>query len=67
MFGAFAAKEFSDPAFSDWASPGPGQPLLGDAGRMLMFEAGDDGIQSKLLGGPAWLVGGYLLSLFLAS
>lgn len=50
-FGAFfAVKEFFDPEFSDWLSPGPGQALLGDAGRMLMFEAGPNGIQTKLLG-----------------
>ena len=48
LFGTFgfffAIKEFGDPEFSDWARPGPGHPLLGDAGRMLIFEAGSDGI-----------------------
>ena len=47
-FGAvFAAKEFGDPVFSDWIRPGPGSPLLGDAGRMQEFE---NAIQSMLLG-----------------
>ncbi|KAJ1479963.1 hypothetical protein T484DRAFT_1812383 [Baffinella frigidus] len=61
-FGAFfTIKEFGDPGFSDWISPGPGQMFVGDAGRMLMFEAGDKGVQSKLLGVPAWLIEGLLL------
>ena len=61
-FGAFFVfKEFGDPAFSDWLSPGAGQALLGDSGRMLMYEAGDDGVQSILLGAPAWLVEGIVL------
>ena len=43
--GAFLMiKEFFDPAFSDWISPGSGQALLGDAGRMVPFEAGPNGI-----------------------
>ena len=61
-FGAFFVfKEFGDPTFSDWLSPGAGQALLGDSGRMLMYEAGDDGVQSMLLGAPAWLVEGIVL------
>jgi hypothetical protein len=45
LFGAFGAfftiKELLDPKFSDWISPGPGQALLGDSGRVLMYEAQD--------------------------
>lgn len=62
LFGFFFTfKEFADPWFSDTVSPGPGQLLLGDSGRMLMFEAGSDGVQSKVLGVPAWLLEGILL------
>jgi hypothetical protein len=67
LFGAFGAfftaKVFLDPEFSDWISPGPGQPLVGDAGRMLMFEKGPDGIQTKLLGVTANALEGILLGL----
>lgn len=67
FFGAFgmffAFKEFGDPWFSDTVKPGPGSPLLGDSGRLLMFEAGSTGVQSELLGGPAWLIEGIILAL----
>lgn len=67
LFGTlFTLKSFGDPVFSDWMRPGPGHPLLGDAGRMLMYEAGPNGVQSLLLGGtllPAWLIEGTLLGL----
>jgi hypothetical protein len=47
-FGAFfSAKEFGDPAFSEWIRPGPGHPFVGDAGRMHELE---NAIQSLLLG-----------------
>lgn len=63
-FGAFfTLKEFGDPEFSDWLRPGPGHPLVGDAGRMLMFEAGPNGIQSLLLGVQANILEGFLLGL----
>ena len=43
LFGCvFALKDFGDPALSAWAAPGPGR-LLGDGGRMLVFEVGDQG------------------------
>ena len=61
-YGAFfTVKEFFDPEFSDWLSPGPGQPLLGDSGRMLMFEVGPLGIQTRLLGVQANILEGVLL------
>eukprot|EP00511_Aplanochytrium_stocchinoi_P006182 CAMPEP_0204834080 /NCGR_PEP_ID=MMETSP1346-20131115/18635_1 /ASSEMBLY_ACC=CAM_ASM_000771 /TAXON_ID=215587 /ORGANISM="Aplanochytrium stocchinoi, Strain GSBS06" /LENGTH=177 /DNA_ID=CAMNT_0051967091 /DNA_START=83 /DNA_END=616 /DNA_ORIENTATION=- len=68
LFGAlgfcFTLKEFGDPWFSDFVSPGPGQALLGDGGRMLVFETGDDGIQSKIFSPmSAWLLEGILLGL----
>lgn len=60
-FGAFfAAKEIGDPAFSDWIHPGPGNPLVGDAGRMQEFE---NAVQSMLLGIPVNKVEGILLGL----
>lgn len=65
LFGSFglffSLKEWLDPAFSDWLAPGPGSPLLGDSGRMLVFEAGPAGVQSKLLGVQANLLEGVLL------
>jgi hypothetical protein len=63
-FGAFfSLKELGDPAFSDWVSTGPGQAMLGDARRMLMFEAGPNGIQTHLLGVQANILEGALLGL----
>jgi hypothetical protein len=63
-FGAFfSLKEFGDPVFSDWVSPGPGQAMLGDAGRMLMFEAGPNGIHTHLLGVQANILEGILSGL----
>jgi len=59
----FSLKELGDPMFSDMLSPGPGQMFLGDAGRMLSFETGPDGVQSKLMGMPAWMVEGALLTM----
>ena len=61
----FMIKEFFDPAFSHWISPGAGQILLGDAGRMVPFEAGPNGIQTKLLGDvvPANIIKGAILGL----
>lgn len=60
-FGAFyAAKEFGDPAFSDWVRPGPGSPLVGDAGRLQEFE---NAIQSMLLGIPVHRFDGVILAL----
>jgi hypothetical protein len=58
-------KEFFDPAFSDWLSPGAGQAWLGDAGRMVPFESGPNGLQTKLLGDvvPANIVKGVILGL----
>lgn len=51
IFGALGAvlagKEFADPAFSQRLSPGPGQFLLGDAGRLQEL---DNAIQSLLVG-----------------
>ena len=58
-----ALKAFGDPAFSAWLAPGPGTPLLGDAGNMLAFEAGSDGVHSKILGVQANLVEGCILGL----
>ena len=63
LFGCvFALKDFGDPALSAWAAPGPGR-LLGDGGRMLVFEVGDQGVLSKLLGAPAWLLEGLILGM----
>ena len=61
----FMIKEFFDPAFPHWISPGAGQILLGDAGRMVPFEAGPNGIQTKLLGDviPANIIKGAILGL----
>lgn len=58
----FSLKEWGDPLFSEMVSPGPGQMLLGDSGRMLAFEVGPDGVQSKLMGLPARLIEGFLLT-----
>jgi len=52
-----------DPWFSDTMAPGPGSPLLGDSGRMLMFEAGPDGVQTKLLMVQANILEGILLGI----
>ena len=57
----FALKEFFDPAFSQWVAPGPGNPLFGDGGNMLYFEAGPDGVQSRILGLQASYLEGTLL------
>lgn len=57
-FGLFLTlKAFFDPDFSDWISPGPGQLLFGDAGRLVQFEMGPTGIQTKLLFGGVYLRG----------
>eukprot|EP01047_Picozoa_sp_COSAG01_P039726 COSAG01_NODE_3299_length_6296_cov_243.565112_6_plen_249_part_00 len=50
-----------DPWFSDILRPGPGSALLGDSGRMLMYEMRGDGLLSKLIGGPAWALGALML------
>jgi len=67
VYGAFGflllRKKLGDPAFSDWASPGPGQLLLGDAGRLAWFEFGPEGVSSKMLGCPAWLLEAGFLAL----
>ena len=61
LYGSFgvllALKAFFDPALSDWISPGPGQFLLGDAGRLFHLELGPTGIQTKLLLGGIYLRG----------
>jgi hypothetical protein len=61
VYGSFgvllALKAFFDPGFSDWISPGPGQYLFGDAGRLIQFEMGPTGIQTKLLFGGIYLRG----------
>jgi hypothetical protein len=57
----FALKNLADPHLSDLLSPGAGSPLLGDSGRMLQFEVGPDGVQSKLMGIQAWWVEGLIL------
>ena len=60
-FGAFfSAKEFGDPAFSDWVRPGPGHPFVGDAGRIQELE---NAIQSLLLGISVNRLEGVLLGL----
>lgn len=56
----FAAKEFGDPAFSEWVRPGPGNPFVGDAGRMQELE---NAIQSLLLGVRVNRLEGVLLGL----
>ena len=65
LFGSFGVlftlKEFGDPEFSDWLSPGSGNLLLGDGGRLLLFEAGPHGVQSKILGVQANLAEGIIL------
>jgi len=55
----FAGKEFADPVFSDWLSPGPGQILLGDAGRLHDV---DNAIEKLLLGSLVNKVEGVLLA-----
>jgi hypothetical protein len=64
IFGApgalFAGKEFADPDFSDRLSPGPGQFLLGDAGRLQEL---DNAIQSSLVGASVNKFEGVILAL----
>ena len=59
----FALKALGDPFFSEWLAPGPGNPLLGDAGNFLVFEAGPTGVYSKILGVQANLVEGVILGI----
>ena len=60
-FGVFFTKEFGDPAFSNWLAPGSGNLLLGDGGQLLLFEAGPNGVQSKVLGVQANVAEGIIL------
>jgi hypothetical protein len=64
LFGSlgalFAGKEFADPAFSQWVSPGPGKFLLGDSGRLQEL---DNAIQSLLVGAAVNKFEGVMLAL----
>lgn len=63
-YGAlYALKNFFDPAFSDGVWSGPGSAILGDAGRLLRYEAGKYGIKSRLFGIEAWALEGAVFTL----
>lgn len=55
----FQFKMLFDPGFSQFIKSGP-HSFFGDAGNALVYEAGNDGVQSKLLGVPAWLTEGMI-------